>query len=117
MTQPVQAARRARRPGDLAVSIVLLVGANIVFVIGAALAIFTAAFIDYCPKGCDSNTAITTQGITGEILLAVTVIGTVLVIVLLATRRRGLWVALATFAVVIVGWLVGFALFFRALNG
>ena len=117
MTQPVQTAQRARRPGDIAVSILLLVGANLVFLIGAALAIFLAAFIDHCPKGCDSATAITTQGITGEILLVVTVAGTVVGIVLLAIRRRGLWVALGTFAVVGIGWLIGFALFFRALNG
>jgi hypothetical protein len=96
--------------------IVLIVLANACFVLGAIFAVFSVAFIDYCPQGCDANSAVSIQFATGAILAFIGLLGTVLTIVLLVRRRRGWWVALTTLLLIVVGWIVGFLLYAAALN-
>jgi uncharacterized BrkB/YihY/UPF0761 family membrane protein len=108
--------QRERRIWDVALSIALLVLANAAFLLGAIFAIFSVAFIDYCPQGCDSNSAVSVQITVGAILAFLGLLGTILTIVLLARRRRGWWVALATLLLIVVGWIVGFLLYAAALN-
>jgi len=107
---------RERAVWDVALSIVLLLFANTSFVLGAIFAIFGVAFIDYCPEGCDANSAVSIQFATGAILAFLALLGTILTIVLLVRRRRGWWLALTTLLIVVLGWIVGFLLFAAALN-
>ena len=105
-----------RKIWDVALSIALIVLADAAFAVGAVFAVFSVAFIDYCPEGCDSNSAVSVQVAIGAILAFIGLLGTVLTIVLLVRRRRGWWVALATFLLITVGWIVGFLLYAAALN-
>lgn len=107
---------RHRLAWDVALSIVLIVLANTAFVLGAIFAIFGVAFIDYCPEGCNANSAVSIQFATGASLAFLALLGSVLTIVLLVRRRRGWWLALTTLLVVVMGWIVGFLLFAAALN-
>jgi hypothetical protein len=107
---------RQRAVWDVAISIVLIVFTNTSFILGAIFAIFGIAFIDYCPEGCNANSAVGIQFATGAILAFVALLGSVVTIVLLVRRRRGWWVALTSLLIVVIGWIVGFLLFAAALN-
>lgn len=114
--QTVAKQLRERKVWDVALSVVLIVLADAAFVVGAIFAIFSVAFIDYCPEGCDSNSAVSVQVAVGAILAFVGLLGTIITIVLIVRRRRGWWVALATLLLITVGWIVGFLLYASALN-
>lgn len=116
LPQTVAKQVRHRAVWDVALSIVLVVLTNTAFVLGAIFAIFGVAFIDYCPEGCDANSAVSIQFATGAVLAFLALLGSVLTIVLLVRRRRGWWLALTTLLVVVVGWIVGFLMFAAALN-
>jgi len=107
---------RQRAAWDVAVSIVLIVFTNTSFVLGAIFAIFGIAFIDYCPEGCNADSAVGIQFATGAILAVIALLGSVLTIVLIVRRRRGWWLALTSLLIVVIGWMVGFLLFAAALN-
>lgn len=107
---------RQRAVWDVALTIVLLVLANAAFLVGAIFALFSVAFIDTCPAGCDANVAVSSQIATGAILAFVGLLGTVLSIVLLVRRRRAWWLALATLLLIVVGWIVGFVLYAAAIR-
>ena len=115
---PQTVAKQVRRRAvwDVALSIVLLVFANASFLIGAIFATFGVAFIDYCPQGCNANSAVGIQFTTGAILAFIGLLGSVLTIVFLVGRRRAWWLALTTLILVVVGWIVGFLLFAAALS-
>ncbi|MFC5503595.1 hypothetical protein ACFPJ4_15220 [Lysinimonas soli] len=107
---------RRRAVWDIAVSIIALVFSYAVFFIGAVFAVLGASFAQDC-SSC--NTGPATGGLVGlaAALAFVALIGTIATIVLQVFRRRTWWVAAATLLVVIVGWIVGFAVFASALSG
>lgn len=108
---------RRRRVGDVAASIVLLVLSYSAFLIGAVFALIGLSFIDDCPSGsCSVNAAVDAQFTTGVVLAIAALVGTIVTILLLVKRRRGWWVALITFATIVVGWIVGFILFTMAVS-
>jgi hypothetical protein len=116
LPQTVAKQVRHRAVWDVALSIVLLVLANAAFLFGAIFALFSVAFIDYCPTGCNSNLAVSGQIATGAILAFVALLGTVVTIILLVRRRRAWWLALATMLIVVIGWIVGFVLYAAAIR-
>ena len=107
---------RVRKVWDIALSIILLVLSYATFLIGALFAVFSVAFIDYCPEPCHADAASSAQVITGIILAIVALLGTIATIILLVLRRRGWWVAAVTLLLVIVGWIGGFIAYTVAFN-
>ncbi len=107
---------RSRKVWDVALSIVLIVLANTSFLLGAIFAVFSVAFLDYCPAGCDSHSAVSIQFTAGALLALVGLVGTILTIVFLVLRRRGWWIALVTLVVIILGWIVSFLLYSAAVS-
>jgi hypothetical protein len=97
-----------RSGADIAISIALLVGALLLFLVGAVVALFLdAGYGSSCNDGdCSGTIAL----FTGFGLLVALVLGTIGTIVLIAIRRRGWWVAAPTLGVVVVGWVVAIAL-------
>ena len=95
----------------------LLVFTYVAFLVGALLAVFSVAFIDYCPAPCNAAGAAGAQVTAGVILAAVALVATILTIVLLIIRRRAWWVAAASLLIMFIGWIVGFALYAAALQG
>ncbi|HEU0205859.1 MAG TPA: hypothetical protein VFQ74_04090 [Pseudolysinimonas sp.] len=115
--QTVAEQLRPRKVWDIALSIVLLVLSYAAFLLGALFAVFSVAFIDYCPAPCSATAAAGSQVTTGVILAIVALLATILTIVLLVVRRRAWWVAGASLLIIIVGWIVGFAFYAVALQG
>ena len=113
---PVPPARRAKG-WDIALSIVLLVLAGSAFGVGAFVAVFSLAFLDYCPpETCSSDGAAAAQIGGGFVIALLALVGTVATIILLALRRRGWWVALLTLVVTILGWVGAFVLYAVAVD-
>ena len=108
---------RPRKVWDIALSIVLLVCSYVAFLVGALFAVFSVAFIDYCPEPCSATAAAGSQATVGVVLAIVALVATILTIVLLVARRRAWWVAAAALLIIIVGWIVGFAFYAAALQG
>jgi len=107
---------RTRKVWDIALSVVLLVLSYAAFLVGALFAVFSVAFIDYCPEPCHADAAASAQVITGIVLATVALLGTVATIILIVVRRRAWWVAAATLLLVLVGWIVGFVAYAVAFN-
>ena len=99
---------RTRKAWDVALSIVLLVLSYTAFLIGALFAVFSVAFIDYCPDPCHADTAAGAQVVAGIVVAIVALLGTIATIVLLVLRRRAWWAAAATLLLVVIGWIAGF---------
>ena len=108
---------RQRKVWDIALSIVLLVFTYVAFLVGALLAVFSVAFIDYCPAPCSAAAAAGAQVSTGVVLASVALVATILTIVLLVVRRRAWWVGAASLLIMLIGWIVGFALYAAAIQG
>jgi hypothetical protein len=108
---------RPRKVWDIALSIVLLVCNYVAFLVGALFAVFSVAFIDYCPEPCSATDAAGSQATVGVVLASVALLATILTIVLLVVRRRAWWVPAASLLIIIVGWIVGFAFYAAALQG
>lgn len=107
---------RTRKIWDIALSIALLVLSYAAFLVGALFAVFSVAFIDYCPEPCHANAAAGAQVITGIAGAIVALLGTIVTIILLVLRRRAWWVAAATLLLVVIGWIVGFIAYATALG-
>jgi hypothetical protein len=108
---------RSRKAGDIALSVVFLVLAWCAVVLGAVLALLSLAFLDYCPDAtCSTVGASGAQLGAGMVAVLVGLVGTVVTIVLLVARRRGWWLALATWGVVVLVWVAGFALYAVAVD-
>lgn len=116
MPQTVAKQLRVRKVWDVALSIVLVVFANVAFLIGAIFAILSVGFSQDCSSGCDTNSAISLLFVVGAILAFVGLLGSVLTIVFLVRRRRAWWMAATTLVLIAVGWIVGFLLFAAALT-
>ncbi len=108
---------RPRKVWDIALSIVLLVFSYVAFLVGALFAVFSVAFIDYCPAPCSATAAAGSQATVGVVLAIVALLATILTIVLLVLRRRAWWVAAGSLLIILIGWIVGFALYAAALQG
>lgn len=107
---------RQRATWDIVLSIVFLVGAGVAWVGGGFVALFFMAFTDYCPPGCDIDAgvnAVYTVGLVTALIGVAALVGTV---VLLVTRRRGWWVALAGGILIAVGWVIALALYGDAVS-
>ena len=117
LPQTVARQLRSRKVWDIALSIVLLVFSYVAFLIGALFAVFSVAFIDYCPEPCSATAAAGSQATVGVVLAIVALVATIVTILLLVLRRRGWWVAAASLLIIVVGWIVGFALYAAALQG
>jgi hypothetical protein len=114
--QTVARQRRVRAVWDVAISIALVVVANVSFLIGAIFAILSVGFSQDCSSGCHTTSAMSVLFATGAILALVGVLGSVLTIVFLVRRRRAWWIALSTMLLVVIGWIVGFLVFAATLN-
>ena len=115
--QTVARQLRPRKAWDVALSIVLLVLSYAGFLVGCLLAVFSVAFIDYCPEPCHAGAAAGAQVVAGIAIAIVALLGTIATIVLIVVRRRAWWVAGATLLLVVVGWIAGFIGYAVALNG
>lgn len=100
--------QRTRKAWDIALSVVLLVLSYAAFLLGALFALFSVAFIDYCPEPCHAGEAAGAQVVAGIVGAIVALVGTIATIVLIVVRRRAWWVAAATLFLVVVGWIAGF---------
>ena len=110
-------ARRPRPYGDTFGSIALLVLAFGAFLIGMILSGFGFLIADVCSeRTCNSDAGVTAQSFTILVLALVLLVGTCTSIVLMVLRRRALWVAAFTLALMIVGWIAGAVAFFVALG-
>ena len=97
MTPIVPPSPRRRAGWDIALTIVILVLAAIGLAVGGFIDFIGLAFTDYCPPAtCNVDRAV--AGVSSGILAGVVifVVGTVIAIILLITRRRGWWVGLST---------------------
>ena len=107
---------RTRKVWDIALSIALLVLSYVAFLVGALFAVFSVAFIDYCPEPCHADAAASAQVVTGIALAIVALLGTIATIILIVARRRAWWVGATTLLLVLIGWIVGFIAYAAALN-
>ena len=112
----VMVVARRRALWDIVVSIVALVFSCAVFFIGAVFSVFGVAFAQDC-SSCNTGPASGGLIALAAALAFVALIGTIVTIVLQVFRRCSWWVALATLLLVIVGWIVGFAVFAGAVSG
>jgi hypothetical protein len=98
---------RRRKAWDIALSVVFLVLATLVGIVGAFFAFLGLAFIDYCPPGCSVDAAVNAQiaAVIGVVVIGI--VGLIATIVLLVTRRRAWWVALLTLVLIIVALVLG----------
>ena len=101
---------RVRKGWDIALSIVLLVLATVVGIVGSFFAFVSLAFIDYCPDGCSTEGAISAQFGAVLAVVLIGIVGLIATIVLLATRRRAWWVALVTLVLIIGALVLGWVL-------
>ena len=110
-------ATRTRKGWDVAVSVVLLVLAAAVGIVGGIVAFVSVAFLDNCPpESCSVDGAVSAQFTAALVVILAFVVGLIATIVTLATRRRGWWVALLTVVVLVVVWLLGFVGYFAAVG-
>ena len=108
MTAPLEPprypGRRPRKGWDIALTIVFLVGVAPLAFCCVLLAVTSLVFLDNCPHPCNLLSSITVD--LGLFAAAVAFAGTIASIVLLAVRRRAWWVALATFAAILIPVIV-----------
>jgi hypothetical protein len=98
---------RSRKGWDIALSVVFLVLATIVGIIGSIFAFISLAFIDYCPPGCSVDGAVNAQFAAVLAVVLIGAVGLIATIVLLVTRRRAWWVALLTLVLILVALVLG----------
>ncbi|CAN5381285.1 hypothetical protein BH11ACT3_BH11ACT3_15910 [soil metagenome] len=96
--------RRPRKGWDIGVSIMFLLLSYVAFSVGAVLGVLAIAFFTGCnSSGCGTGD---TPYIGAVTLAALAVIGTLATVTLLVFRRRGWWLAAATFATMVLGWII-----------
>ena len=107
MSQAQLAPERTRKGWDVALSIVWLVVATVVAIVGSIFAFLSLAFIDYCPAGCSVDAAVNAQFAAVLAVVIIGVVGLIATIVLLATRRRAWWVGVVTLVLISAAFVAG----------
>ena len=87
------------------------------FLLGAILALFSVAFIDTCPTGCDADVRRERPGRRRRDARRSSACSAPCSrIVLIVRRRRAWWLALTTLLLIVVGWIVVFVLYAAAIR-
>ncbi len=110
-------AARTRKGWDIGLSILFLVLAVVVGVMGAFFGLFAVAFIDYCPADtCNADAAVSAQFAAALVVILIGVVGLIATTIALVTRRRGWWIGLLTLVGILIAWFVGFLGYFAAVG-
>jgi hypothetical protein len=99
---------RTRTGWDVALSVVFLVLATLVGIVGSFLAFVSLAFVDDCPpESCSVDGVVNAQFAAVLVVVLVGIVGLIATIVLLAARRRAWWVALLTLVLIVLALVAG----------
>jgi uncharacterized BrkB/YihY/UPF0761 family membrane protein len=109
--------QRTRAVWDIVLSIVFLVIAIVLTVLGGLLGLFSAAFTDNCPAStCNQSLGIAELfGVYGFLIVAV-VVAIILTIVFLTRRRRAWWLGASAIVLSIVCAIAAEALYSAAVG-
>ena len=93
---------------DIAVSIVMLVLTALMIAVGAFFGLFSLAFLDHCPPAtCSEQGAVNAVATALMVATGIGVVGLVATVVQLVRRKRGWPLAVGTFALCLVTFVVG----------
>lgn len=103
VVDPPASPARTRSGSDIGVTITLVVLTVIAWFVGAGVSLLGMIFFSGCNRnGCGNDSLIT----GGVVLIVLGSLGIIASIVMLVIKRRAWPVALITFGVIAIGWIV-----------